>query len=285
MYSTKPVAATAALLALLASLCSPLTSQAQGGSAPLAPSGAASTLAKSAPFSLSPSASVTSPVTATPASLGDGATADALSHGRPLDMYIGMSGGTLGIGIQVSKLLFQHLALRAGFNAYNLGSISGELTGIDWRDGTVKQMNEPLLLDLFPWHKSGFRLSGGVIFNQGTLNAIAVPDATGHITINDHPYTPEELGGNLTGHADYPNVCPYAGLGWGTPRRRNGAVTFLFDVGAMFGTPTVSLDAPNTATNPTLAADVAAHRERLQNDFNNHASVFPVVTLGIGFRF
>jgi hypothetical protein len=118
--------------------------------------------------------------------------------------------------------------------------------------------------------------------NPATVSATGQPTASGTFTLDGITYTAAQVG-SLNGDLKFPDVGPYAGIGWGTPA--GGGLNFLFDLGAVIGTPTVSLRATGAAANPALAADLQAQQDRTQRDVDKYAKVYPVVSFGLAYRF
>jgi len=192
-----------------------------------------------------------------------------------LDLHI----GTLGVALQVAKLLTPHFALRGGGSYFSL-SKSTTQSDIQY-DAALKLKSFFGLADFFPSARGAFHLTGGVIANKTTVDATGI--CSGSVDINNRSYTCAQLG-TLSGSVKFPSASPYVGLGFGTPAM-GSRVHFVMDFGGAFGGPTLDLNASNSASNPTLAADVKAQRDKTQKDIEKYTKVYPVSQFGLGIRF
>jgi hypothetical protein len=200
--------------------------------------------------------------------------------GKHLDLGIDLRQGTLGIGGEVSKLVVPRLGIRGGFNYFK---ISRTTTQSDIAfDATIKLQSVTLLADFFPSARGLFHLTGGILANSSTANGVATC-SNGSIDINSHSYTCTQTG-TISGAVKFPSASPYIGLGFGTPAA-GSRVHFLFDLGAAFGAPTVSLSASNSGSNAQLASDVKAQRDKTQKDVEKYLKIYPVIQSGLGLRF
>jgi hypothetical protein len=195
------------------------------------------------------------------------------------DVSVDVFVGTLGIGAQVAKLVTPHLALRAGGTYFTLSKTTNQ-SDVKY-DATLNLKSFMGVLDFFPSARGAFRLTGGVIGNKSTVDATGV--CTGTLDLNDRTYTCAQVG-TLTGSVEFPSASPYVGLGFGTPAR-GSRVHFVMDLGGAFGGPTLVLNASNAGSNPQLAADVKAQRDKTQDDIDKYAKVYPVINIGFGVRF
>lgn len=197
----------------------------------------------------------------------------------PVAVNLGV--GTEGIGGGISTQLVPHtLNLNIGLSRFghnfhftaDNANFSSHL-----RLGAV-----PVVLAWYPFH-GNFSLNAGVYINQNQVSATATPDAGGIYSINGDRYTASQVG-SMSGKTHFNQVAPYVGVGWGNPFD-GGRWTFLANAGAMYeGNPQVRLSATGAASNPQLAADVAA-AQRSVNSKLNFLNWWPVVTFGVAYRF
>ncbi len=195
--------------------------------------------------------------------------------------------GTLGIGADVDFGINDHLGARIGYSAYNY-SRTIDNTSVTY-DGTIKLSNPSATLDWYPF-AGGFRLSLGAVVSGTKVDAVGKPDSTGTYTLNGHQYSASDVG-TLNGEFKFGNsVAPYVGLGWGNPAGAGSRLTFVFDLGAVYGgTPNIALTATCGASTPApvcaqLQTDVMAEKASLQ-DKVTLIKWYPVVSLGFGYRF
>ena len=204
----------------------------------------------------------------------------AADDGRPLDVAVDLVAGTLGIGLQVSKLVTPHVGLRAGANYFSLNKTTTQ-SDVEY-NASLKFQSYEGLVDFFPSARGAFRLSGGLLSNQTKVDLVGTC-SNGNVTLNSHSYTCAQVG-TLTGSVKFPSASPYVGLGFGTPAK-GSRVHFVMDLGAAFGKPTLSLNASNSGGNPQLATDMQAQRDKTQKDIEKFAKVYPVAEFGLGVRF
>ncbi len=197
------------------------------------------------------------------------------------DVALGVKGGTLGIGAEVTVGLLPSLNLRTGYNAFNYNGTATK-DNIDY-DYKLKLGSLPVLVDWHPIPASGFRLSTGLVFNNNKV------DATGKTklsySIGGTTYSSAQLG-TLTGNIDFNSTAPYAGIGWGNAVAKGSPLSLSCDVGVLFqGTPKVSLAASGPiATDATFKANVAKEEATIRDTTDNF-KYYPVVSLGLAYRF
>lgn len=194
---------------------------------------------------------------------------------------------TLGLGLDLTKPFSQSMTGRVGFNAYTYDR-SMTKSDIDY-DGSLKWQSFHALADWYP-SNGGFRVSGGLMYNNNKASLTAKPSTTGTFTINEVSYASAEVG-SLSGEMSFNKVAPYIGIGWGNPVAKEKHWGFVADVGVLYqGSPDAALAAncgtaiAGTARCTTLQNDVAAEQEKLKSDLNNF-KWYPVVSIGISYQF
>jgi hypothetical protein len=204
-------------------------------------------------------------------------TSNGDSH---LDLGVGIVGGTLGTGLEVSKLIVGNVGVRTGFNYFSF-SLNHTISDVQY-SGKLRLQTIPLLVDVYPFARGPFHLTGGVMLNQTQLTGTGVPDPAGTISINHTTYTQAQIG-VLSAAVKYPSTGGYLGLGFGTPAFKS-RIAGVFDVGAILSKAKVSLNATGAGTDPQLASDLAAQQATTQTSVNK-LSVYPVMSAGILVRF
>jgi hypothetical protein len=135
----------------------------------------------------------------------------ALADGR---LTLGLTGGTLGVGPELSLRPFEGIGMRA--NVTWLGfALNEDVDDIEY-DGDVTLLSVGAMADWYPFD-GGLRLSAGVRWNGNDLQLSARPSSD--VTIGGVTYTPAEVG-RLTGTVDANEVAPLVTLGWGAAARR-----------------------------------------------------------------
>src|SRR5713226_6174050 len=147
------------------------------------------------------------------------------------DTSLGLRGGTLGGGAELSYALSQRAAVRLNADGYNRKQ-SSTRDSIDY-DMKLKLQTASLLGDWFPF-ANNFRISAGAMFNGNKFSLKGQPTGTGY-TINGRTYTAAEVG-SLDATVDFNKGAPYFGIGYGRPI--NSGLSLILDLGVMFqGSP------------------------------------------------
>jgi len=192
--------------------------------------------------------------------------------------------GSNGLGAEVGVDLGSIYGLRAHLAA---GSYTRQDTESNvYYEGKLKLSNGALLFDLHPF-AGGFRLSAGAIYNNNQLEATGRSQA-GTIEINGIYYPATEVG-TLQAAVRWDKASPYLGLGWSTRRQAAGGMVLNADVGAFYQRPTASLTGTCGATVPALAcqqlqSDIRAEEQQFRDEINKY-KLFPVLSIGVGYRF
>lgn len=204
-------------------------------------------------------------------------------------------GGTLGFGLQVHRHLNDNLNLRLGFNTYETDEDvdDGDLT----YNGELKLFTIGALVDWHPFD-SGFRVSGGLYISQNEIEVTAKTNAVGTYTIGNEEW---RIGtAEVLGEAEFANVAPYVGLGWGRGVGK-GRWSFLIDAGVLSqGSPDTNLDVKGNNTvdrlvNGVVVETVAINSAVFQNSIDDQRDelesdlesleIYPVLSIGVAYRF
>lgn len=203
----------------------------------------------------------------------------------PADTSLGLRGGTLGGGAELSYALSQRAAVRLNADGYTRKQSSTE-SDIQY-DIKLKLQTVSLLGDLFPF-ANNFRISLGAMFNGNKLTMKGQPSG-GTFTVNDQTYAAAEVG-SLDAKVDFNKAAPYFGIGYGRPI--NKGLSLIFDAGIMFqGSPKSKIDvtcgtaAPQGSPRCTrLQSDAAAEESRLDDSLHKF-KYYPVISLGLAYTF
>lgn len=193
----------------------------------------------------------------------------------------GVHASTLGLGAEFNFTANPYLVVRFDYNYYNDYSYNTTKDDINY-DAHLHLQNYGAALD---WHPMAgvFLLSLGVFRDNNHIDAVAQPSPV--YVINGHSY-PTSLIGQLDGHITFNTLAPYLGIGWNTLGSTDKGLGFEFGVGVFYqGSPKVSLQASGPiASVPGASQDVQAEQARLQDQWNSYR-YYPVVNLGLVFRF
>lgn len=177
--------------------------------------------------------------------------------------------GTNGLGLGYAASVSDDWAVRGQYNTMKQ-SFSGDVG--DFGSGSSLDVkidfnSLQLVGDWYPMGE-GFRVSGGVVFNN---NKITV-NGTGNVD-----------GTNGTVNAEIKmsdGVAPYLGIGYSTKPKVAKGLGFNFDLGVMVQNPKATL----TATGGPTPTQIANEQAQMQ-DAVDKLKYMPVLALGISYSF
>ncbi|MUL34917.1 hypothetical protein [Gloeocapsopsis dulcis] len=216
----------------------------------------------------------------------------ALTPEAPVRSGFALGGkvSTLGVGIEGVGAISPNFNGRLGFNYLGFGSGFTE-NNIDY-DGDLQLLNATGMLDWFPSSTSGFRVTGGVVYQNNRVDAIARPAEVLEIGGIEFPLAAV---GQLEGSLTFPNtIAPYIGIGYGNPVRRGSAFSFNIDLGVLFpGSPQANLQATGPGVDliggipvvNNLLEDAIAQEEEQIEDNVSWLGVYPVLFIGVSYQF
>lgn len=190
----------------------------------------------------------------------------------------GLKLGTPGSGLEFESLVIERFGIHAV--SYNYDEV-----GIRY-DGTLRFGTGFLLADWHPY-ASGFRLSGGVAYNNQRFLGTAARPGAGTINISSANYSSAQLS-SLDGRVTFSKASPYLGVGWGLTPRAGSRLYFSADVGVTYQRPSATLlggcsAALTGSVCSQLQSDLRAEEAELHaaDDFR----LYPVISVGFGLRF
>lgn len=195
------------------------------------------------------------------------------------NLMIGVTGGTLGIGPEVTYRASETIGVRANatFFGFDHEVDSSDIT----YDGELDLQSFGLMVDLHPFG-GGFRISGGARIGDNKVELSARP--MGDVEIGDDIYTAAEIG-ELSGNVAAKDFAPMLTLGWAGGLTRG--IKLGLEAGAMFhGAPRVNdLTATGTLANdPQFRASLMAEEAEIEEDIDNY-KIYPVLQLSLGYSF
>lgn len=197
---------------------------------------------------------------------------------------------TLGLGAHVVKRIIPQVNARIGINAFGLGfDIDDDSSEVSANyDVDLSLFNVSTIADYHPFRGSGFKLSGGLIFNNNNVEGTATADE--EIEIGDFTFDASELGSVDADIEVTRSVAPYLGIGWGNAVAANQGLGFWLNLGVMFGgspdieiTPNINPNVPQETVDEINTA--AAQEEEDVEDELAFISVYPVGSIGISYQF
>jgi len=210
-------------------------------------------------------------------------------------LAVGVKASTLGAGVEIATPLSRSLNLRAS-GYYMLFDSAFSIDGINYST-KVNFRSGQLNVDWFPFH-NGFHVSPGILYFRNGLSGSADIDPGKPFSLSDVSYI-NSIDDPVSGTASITygqHLAPTLTFGFSNIIPRSGKhFTVPFEFGAAYTQPAV-MDVNlaglactvqgcfNAATDPGTQANL--HQEI--NDINDtikKVPLFPIVSLGLAFRF
>ena len=213
---------------------------------------------------------------------------------RPFRSYaVGFTGSTLGAGFQIATPLAGRINLRYGFNLVEFTD-PFSIDGIDYHAGIHLKSSQTTL----DWFFGPFHVSPGILYLKNNMSAPASVGPGRTFVLGTQTFL-NSVDDPVTGSSSviYPRtISPMLLIGYGNVLPRTGQhLSFPVEVGfAYTGAPEINLNLNGTACVPkgcvtfsqsTDAQGSLKQEIQILNDDLKHYSVFPIVSVGLAYRF
>lgn len=194
------------------------------------------------------------------------------------DFGIGLKAGTLGLGLEASWQPLPYLDIRLGGNTFEFDD-NGIQGGIPY-DATFTLESFYVTGNLhFP--VSPMRVTAGIYSNGNEL--LMINDDGTDLNIGGITYPGAGIG-TLTSVTSFGSSSPYFGIGFDFTLA--GKLGLNLDVGLLWqGEPDVTLEADGSlAQDPLFQAALESERRQLEDEMSDFKA-WPVVSIGVVYRF
>jgi len=199
---------------------------------------------------------------------------------------LGLEASTTGLGGSVNWRFSDHFGARAGLNYFSYSKDGNEIEGISWNTD-AQLLSEPLAVDIYPWKKSSFRVTVGILLNQNELEGV-VPqnpvNGANFIPIGDagNSYDSAAIGDLIMKIEQMP-VSPYISIGASFYLDKAKHWSLSGELGVAYtGNPDVTLTTGNPGT--VAPADLASESQQLE-DWADKLRFYPILKLGVNYSF
>jgi hypothetical protein len=201
---------------------------------------------------------------------------------------------TLGLGGHIIRRITPQINARVGINAFGLGfEIEDDNSGVNTKyDVDLSLLNVSTLVDFHPFKSSGFKMTGGLVFNNNDIEGTATNE--NEIEIGNQTFTADQVGSVDTNIEVTRSVAPYLGIGWGNAVAANKGLGFWCNLGVMFGgspdievTPNINQNLPQAVRNQVETAvneQIEEEKNQIEDDLA-FLGIYPVGSLGISYQF
>lgn len=197
---------------------------------------------------------------------------------------LGVEAASTGPGFSASWRFTDHFGARAGVNGFFGASIdvgSQDIEGIDY-DTSLKLMSEPLALDIYPWKKSTFRITVGILLNQNEIEGVVPQDPVfgqTFITIGNNSYDSASIG-NLNMTLEQPAVAPFISVGMIFYLDKSKHWSLGGELGVAYtGDPDVTL---TTSTGNVPQGDLDLEAQQIED---GAWKFYPIVKVSLNYSF
>jgi hypothetical protein len=201
----------------------------------------------------------------------------AQSHAAEIYAGVGLPGAFAGYSCSLNE----NFGVRADYATLGKRSKSGSEDGIDYQ-GKVKVARLGAFADYFPW-RNGFRLTGGLTFNQIKINLNANPNSGLTQSIGDKNVVLSS-GDYFNVTVKVPGVTPFLGLGYGHQAQTGSGLGFHADLGASIGRAKLSVDTNLVSKGLVKQEDVDKELSQLRDGVGK-VRLVPQISFGVTYTF
>jgi hypothetical protein len=200
---------------------------------------------------------------------------------------LGAEAGTPGFGGSASWRFSDHIGARAGFSYFSYSKTDNEIDGITYNNTDLRLMSEPLGVDIYPWAKSSFRITVGIMINQNELTGVASQDPVANRTFIQigsfgNSYDSAAIG-DLKVEIKQQPVSPYLSIGYGYYFDKAKHWSLSGEIGVAYtGNPEVTLTTGNPGSVPQQ--DLNAEAKQLEDTASKY-KFFPILRIGVNYSF
>jgi hypothetical protein len=210
------------------------------------------------------------------------ADAEGAPDYRPFTL--GLEASTTGLGGSGSWRFADHWGARAGFNYFSYSQDANDIEGISYNTD-ARLMSEPLAVDIYPWAKSSFRITVGILFNQNQLTGVVPQDPVfgqTFIEIGNNSYDSASIG-NLNMKIEQWPVSPYLSIGGSIYFDKAKHWSLSGELGVAYtGDPTATL---TTSIPNTVAPQDLNTEEKQLEDWAKKLQFYPILRLSLNYSF
>ena len=194
---------------------------------------------------------------------------------------IGPRFGTTGLGADLAFPLGDYFRVRL-VGSVGYFSFDGDASDVEY----AIDVSTPTLGGVMDCHPGGgaFRFSLGAFWSGIDADGSARP--TDNVSIGDISYSPGSIG-KLNATLEYPSAMGYLGIGFGNSFV-DSRWTVSLDLGVLIGaSPDFTLDSEGglLSNDPAFRAELKKEEQEIRDDITDRLNIYPVLTLGLSFRF
>lgn len=210
------------------------------------------------------------------------ADAEGVPDYRPFTL--GVDASSTGPGVSADWRFTDHFGARAGVNGFFGASLdvgNHDIEGINY-DTKVKLMSEPIALDIYPWKKSTFRITVGILLNQNEIEGVVPQDPVfgqTFITIGGTSYDSASIG-DVNMKLEQPAVAPYVSIGMSFHLDKQKHWSVGGELGVAYtGTPDVTV---STSSGLVPQQDLNAEAQQIED---GAWKFYPIVKVSVNYSF
>ncbi len=193
------------------------------------------------------------------------------------EVYTGI--GTHGVMLGYAHALSPSLTVRGDFGTLGSRESNEREEGIDY-EAKATYNRVGLFGDWFPASGGGFRITGGITFNNMKLDLVAKGNGT-PITIGDNTYATDSTD-RLNVKIEFPKTTPYLGIGYG--HQLSTGWGFVFDLDASIGKAKVTESHSGNNFSLVPQSDIDAELAEIRDGVGKIKAI-PMIAIGLNYRF